>query len=108
MTLSPEQFEELLKALNTPDGSQYSILVFAGIIALAGIMLVVWFVLNMRLKPVDKLEARMDEMQKMLTNMNGKMWTAENLDNRINNKIHECIKDHERDCPVRQSMLHKG
>lgn len=108
MTLSAEQFEALLKALSTTDGSQYAILVFSGILALAGIMLVVWFVLNMRLKPVDKLEERIDEMQKMLSSMNSKMWTAENLDNRINNKIHECIKDHERDCPLRQTMLHKG
>lgn len=101
MNMSPDQLDALIKALGTQDGSQYAILVFCGVMAMAGMLMVMWFVLNMRLKPVEKLEARIDEMQKMLTSMNAKMWTQETLDIRIDNRLHELLHQHERDCPCR-------
>lgn len=108
MGLTADQFEKLLQTLNTQGGSNNAILIFSGILALVGIMLVVWFVLNLRLKPVEKMEERIDECQKMLASINSKMWTVDHINSHINSKMHECIKEHERDCPLRQSMLHKG
>lgn len=108
MGLTADQFEKLLQTLNTQGGSNNAILIFSGILALVGIMLVVWFVLNLRLKPVEKMEERIDECQKMLASINSKMWTVDHIDSRINSKMHDCIKEHERDCPLRQTMLHKG
>ena len=55
MGLTPEQFENLLKALNTQEGTHDSILVFTGILTIIGIIAVVWVMLNVRLQPFLKL-----------------------------------------------------
>ena len=101
MNLTQEQFNMLLQTLQTPEGSNTAILIFIGLLAAVGIISVVWFILNIRLKPVESLEHRLEIMQQTLNSMNSKLWTQETLDLMISDRIHNCIKEHERDCPIR-------
>lgn len=81
-------------------------LIFLGITATVGVLLFVWNVLNFRLKPVEKLEQKMDKMQETLSEMNAKIWSTDALNNRIDNKIATQLKIHERECrfnPANQS-----
>ncbi|MFA5667422.1 MAG: hypothetical protein WC944_10580 [Candidatus Cloacimonadaceae bacterium] len=73
-------------------------LIFLGVIATVGVLLFVWNVLNFRLKPVEKLEQKMDKMQETLSEMNAKIWSTDSLNNRIDNKISAQLKMHEREC----------
>lgn len=73
-------------------------LIFLGVIATVGVLLLVWNVLNFRLKPVEKLEQKMDKMQETLSEMNAKIWSTDSLNNRIDSKIAVQMKMHEREC----------
>lgn len=103
MSLTPEQFDALLRALRTSDGANSSILVFTGIIAMAGLLLVVWFIINMRMKPVDNLEKQLDNIHELLTDLTSKMWTTENLENKVRVIVQEHIGKHENSCPYRKT-----
>lgn len=103
MSLTPEQFDALLRALRTSDGANSSILVFTGIIAMAGLLLVVWFIINLKMKPVDKLEKQLDNIHELLTDLTSKMWTTENLENKVRVIVQEHISKHENSCPYRKT-----
>lgn len=102
MGLTPEQFENLLKALNTQEGTHDSILVFTGILTIVGIIAVVWLMLNVRLQPFIKLESRMDALQDTLNSISAKLWTPQVFDSMMTNKINQEMKEHMKDCPARK------
>lgn len=103
MSLSPEQFEALLRALRSPEGSNISMLVFTGIIATVALLGVVWFIINLRMKPVERLEKQLESIQKLLTELTSKMWTTENLENKVRVIVQEHIGKHESSCPYRKT-----
>lgn len=96
MNITPEQFSQLLHTLQTKEGADTSMLVFTGILALSAIILIVWLILNFRLKPVERLDTKIDQMQMTLQELSGKLWKAEDIDLRIENRIQKCIDSHEK------------
>lgn len=98
--MTPEQIEMLINALHGTRGSNAAILIFSGFAAFGVMITVIWVILNVRLRTVDKLEEKLEELQKTLADIAAKMWTSEELDNRIDVKIGSCIRDHERNCPL--------
>lgn len=111
LEMSADQFSDLIKALSTQQGSNSAILVFSGIVAITGILAIVWWVLNLRLKPLEDLSTRIDKLNEALVNtnakigeMNAKMWSSEALDNKIKVLVAEALKEHETNCPLRQQI----
>lgn len=102
MQLSVEQFEQLIMALKSQDGSYAAILVFSGILAFAGIILVMWWVLNLRLAPIEKLceslTVSIKELNDKVTEISTKIWAPEALDNKIKIEVTQQIKEHEKNC----------
>lgn len=112
MNMTVEQFEQLLNALGTQGGSNAAILVFAGIAALGAVIFVMWWVLNLKLVPMEKLCASLEEAIKGLKEeikdlntevniLSKKIWEPEALDNKIRLKISEAIAEHEQKCSCR-------
>jgi len=108
MQLSVEQFEQLILALKSQDGSYAAILVFSGILAFAGIILVMWWVLNLRLAPIEKLceslTVSIKELNDKVTEISTKIWAPEALDNKIKIAVDEQIKEHVKNCPYKDSF----
>ena len=105
MELTVEQFEQLIMALKSQDGSYAAILVFSGILAFAGIILVMWWVLNLRLAPLEKLcealSVSIKELNDKVTVISTKIWAPEVLDNKIRIEVTEQIKEHVKNCPYK-------
>ena len=112
MNMSVEQFEQLLNALSTQGGSNAAILVFAGIAALGAVIFVMWWVLNLKLAPIEKLCASLEEAIKGLkaeikdlntevNTLSKKIWEPEALENKIKLQISEAITKHEQQCSCR-------
>ena len=100
---APDNLEQLFTGTSA---GNIAILIFLGVLSTTGVLLLVWNVLNFRLKPVEKLEQKMDKMQETLSEMNAKIWSTDSLNNRIDNKIAVQMKMHERECrfnPANQS-----
>lgn len=108
MNLTVEQFEQLMVALKSQDGSQAAILVFTGILALSGIILVMWWVLNLKLKPLEELSKNLSsalkELNDQIQDLSKKMWSAEALDNKIQVAISDEIKEHIKNCPYKDQF----
>ena len=108
MEMSVEQFEQLINALKTQDGSQATILVFTGIIVVVGLMAVLMWVLNLKLRPLEivseGLSQAIKELNPKISELSKKMWTAEALDNKIRVTVDEKIKDHLANCPYKCSI----
>ena len=112
MNMTVEQFEQLLNALSTQGGSNAAILVFTGIAALGAVIFVMWWVLNLKLAPIEKLCAGLEEAIKGLnaeikdlnaevTSLSKKIWEPDALDNKIKLQISEALKEHESKCSCR-------
>lgn len=112
MNMTVEQFEQLLNALSTQGGSNAAILVFAGIAALGAVIFVMWWVLNLKLAPIEKLCAGLEEAIKGLkteikelntevNELSKKIWDPDALDNKIKLQISEAIAEHEQKCSCR-------
>ena len=108
MALTVEQFEQLLLALKTQDGSEAAILVFTGILALSGIIFIMWWVLNLKLKPLEELSKSLSssikELNTQIQDLSTKMWSAEALDNKIKVAVAEQIQEHIKNCPYKDQF----
>lgn len=108
MQLSVEQFEQLILALKSQDGSYAAILVFSGILAFAGIILVMWWVLNLRLAPIEKLceslTVSIRELNDKVTEISTKLWAPEALENKIKITVDGQIKEHVKNCPYKDQF----
>ena len=110
MSMTVDQFEQLLNALRSQGGSHDATLVFAGILAFAGIVFVMWWVLNLKLAPLEKLCDNLQESIKTLnekiTEISTKIWSPETLDNKIKVEVSEQLKEHQKNCPC--CKIHKN
>ena len=61
MNITAEQFERLLEALGSQSGSHDATLIFTGLLAFAGIIFVMWWVLNLKLAPLEKLSESLEK-----------------------------------------------
>lgn len=108
MNLTADQFEQLVGALKSQEGSNSAILVFAGIIAVAGIVFIMWWVLNLKLEPLEKLSKELSEAVKSLNekihDLTSKMWSPEALDNKIKVEVQDQIQEHIRNCPYKDKL----
>ena len=112
MNMTIEQFDQLLNALNTQGGSYAATLVFSGIAALGAIIFVVWWVLNLKLAPFEKICSSLEDSVKDLkaeikglnaevNTLSKKIWEPDALDNKIKLQISEAIAEHEQKCTCR-------
>ena len=108
MQLSVEQFEQLISALKSQDGSYAAILIFSGILAFAGIIFVMWWVLNLRLAPIEKLcealTVSVKELSDKVSKIETKIWSSEVLENKIKVEVDEQLKEHLKNCPYKDQF----
>lgn len=100
--LTVEEIEALRLALTTPSTSNAAILIFAGITAFAGIIFVVWWILNIKLEPVKAMQEKLDTIATTVTEMRSSLWTEESLNRLIVFQLMQYLQEHERNCPCRK------
>ena len=106
--LTLEEIEALRAAFSQPQTSNAAILIFTGIIALSGFLFVMWWILSMKLKPVDKLETQVSTLVDTVNEMRGNMWSESSLNNLVQLKLFQYIQSHEQSCPCRQVLTNKA
>lgn len=103
MNLTVEQFEQLITALQSGSGSNSAILIFTGIIAVVGLVALMWWVLNLRLGPLEKLTYELKdsiaELDKQIQALDKKIWSPDDLDNKLKVACTEMIQAHIKSCP---------
>lgn len=100
--LTIEDIEALRAALAAPDTSNAAILIFAGITAFAGIIFVVWWILNIKLEPVKSMQEKLDVISTAVTEMKSSLWTEESLNRLIVFQLMQYLQAHEQNCPCRK------
>lgn len=106
--LTLEEIEALRAAFAQPQTSNAAILIFTGIIALSGFLFVMWWILSMKLKPVEKLETQMSELTNTVNEMKGSMWSESSLNNLVQLQLLKYIQSHEQTCPCRLALTSKA
>ena len=106
MNMTVEQFEQLLTALGSGGGSNAAILVFTGIAAFAGIIFVMWWVLNLKLAPLEKsiesLEKTTAALSKDVNELSKRIWAPGALEDKIRIVVNDAITEHEKNCSCRK------
>ena len=81
------------------------LLLLLGVLAFAGIIFAMWWVLNLKLSPMEKLtnalEASVKELNKQISELSQKMWSKDALQNEIKLQIQEQLKEHVQNCPFK-------
>ncbi len=92
--MTPEQVDALITALRTPQASHEAVLLSVGAAAASGLVLLVWLIISFRMKPVDKLADKLDEVCKGINEIKleqatvkEKLWSGDEVDQAITNKI---------------------
>lgn len=106
--LTLEEIEALRAAFAQPQTSNAAILIFTGIIALSGFLFVMWWILSMKLKPVDKLETQVSTLVDTVNEMKGSMWSESSLNNLVQLQLLKYIQSHEQTCPCRLALTNKA
>lgn len=108
--MTVEQFEQLLDALSSQSGSHEATLVFAGILAMAGIVFVLWWVLNLKLAPLEKLSSTLEgyvkELNEKIAELSNNLWKKDELENKIKLEVSEQLKEHQKNCPCCKLHTH--
>lgn len=65
--------------------------VFLGALFAIGIVWIVWKIIDFRLEPLADVPKNIVDIEISLS----KMWSGDQLDNRIDNRINEAIREHE-------------
>lgn len=102
--ITPEQFEALVRTMHNNSGSVT--LIFFGILAAVGIIGLMLWIMNFRLKPLEALIPKIAAIQETVQEIYAKMWKPENLNDRIANMVGDDIKEHEKTCPARKCHIH--
>ena len=104
--LTVEQFEQLINALRSQSGSHDATLIFTGIMAFAGIIFVMWWVLNLKLAPLEKLSESLataiQELNKEVTELSKKIWAPGQLEDKIKLEVAQQLAEHVKTCPCRK------
>jgi hypothetical protein len=105
MNMTVEQFDQLLQALGSQTGSHDATLIFTGLLAFAGIIFVMWWVLNLKLAPLEKLSESLEKAIKDLnievTELSKKIWAPGQLEDKIELEVSKQIAEHVKNCPCR-------
>jgi len=105
MNMTVEQFDQLLQALGSQTGSHDATLIFTGLLAFAGIIFVMWWVLNLKLAPLEKLseslERAIKELNTEVTELSKKIWAPGQLEDKIALEVSKQITEHVKNCPCR-------
>lgn len=105
MNMTVDQFEQLLNALSSQSGSHDATLIFTGLLAFAGIIFVMWWVLNLKLAPLEKLseslEKAIKELNTEVTELSKKIWAPGQLEDKITLEVSKQIAEHVKNCPCR-------
>lgn len=106
MNITAEQFERLLEALGSQSGSHDATLIFTGLLAFAGIIFVMWWVLNLKLAPLEKLseslEKAIKELNTEVTELSKKIWAPGQLEDKIKLEVAQQLAEHTKSCPCRK------
>lgn len=127
MQITPENFDALIKALNNlannPPASNGAIIAFWGILAVVGVLIIVWGIISFRLNAVtissdemkdalSKISESMKSIELNQATMVGKLWSKEDLIRDINlvseNVISRKIEEHEKSCLIRIKCSRNG
>lgn len=100
--LTPEDLEVLHNALAGTSTSEAVTLIFVGILALAGVIGVVLWILNTKLEPVKSMQDKLDSIADTVNEMKGSLWTEESLNRLIVFQLMQYIQEHEEKCPCRK------
>lgn len=106
--LTLEEIEALRTAFEQPQTANSAILIFTGIIALSGFLFVMWWILSMKLKPVEKMETQMATLTDTVNEMKGSMWSESSLNNLVQLQLLKYIQNHEQTCPCRLALTNKA
>lgn len=101
-SLTAEDLEAIKNALSTTTTSDAVVLIFVGIMALAGIIFVVWWILNIKLEPVKDMKDKLDSIATTVSEMKSSLWTEESLNRLIVLKLMQSLQEHETKCPCRK------
>ena len=103
MNLTVEQFEQILTALQSSNGSNSAVLIFTGILTVCGLVALMWWMLNMRLGPLERLTYELKDtivdLDKRVQEMDKKIWDPSDLDNKLKVACTEMIQAHIKSCP---------
>lgn len=100
--LTPEDLEVLHNALSGTSTSEAVTLIFVGILALAGVIGVVLWILNTKLEPVKSMQEKLDTIATTVTEMKSSLWTEESLNRLIVFQLMQYLQAHEQNCPCRK------
>lgn len=100
--LTAEDLEVLRNALTTTTTSEAVTLIFVGILALAGVIAVVLWILNTKLEPVASMQEKLDTIATTVTEMKSSLWTEESLNRLIVFQLMQYLQAHEQNCPCRK------
>lgn len=105
MELSVEQFEQIINTLNSQHGSHAAVLLLLGVLAFAGIIFAMWWVLNLKLSPMEKLtnslESSVNALNEKISELSTKMWSKDALQNEIKLEVSAQIEKHIQNCPYK-------
>lgn len=105
MEMSVDQFEQILTALQSQNGSHDAVLLMLGVLAFAGIIFSMWWVLNLKLSPMEKLsnalEASVKELNEKIAELSKNLWKKDELENKIKLEVTEQIEKHIQNCPYK-------
>ena len=102
--ITPEDLEVLHEALTKSSTSEAVTLVFIGILAFAGIIGVVLWILNTKLETVASMKTTLDNLVATVNEMKGSLWTEDSLNRLIALKQMQMLQEHEQNCPCRQLL----
>lgn len=108
MEMSVEQFEQIIDALNSQHGNHAAVLLLLGVLAFAGIIFAMWWVLNLKLSPMEKLtnalESSVKELNGKITELSTKMWSKDALQNEIKLEVSAQLEKHIQNCPYKDHL----
>ena len=101
--ITPEELEVLRDALTTTSTSGAVTLIFVGIMAFAGIIWVVLWILNTKLESFKPMQEKVDTIVTTVTEMKSSLWTEESLNRLIVFQLMQYLQEHEQNCPCRKT-----
>ena len=102
--ITPEQLESLVRAAH--NNSSSVTLIFFGILAAVGLIGLMLWIMNFRLKPLEALIPQIAAIQETVQEIYAKMWKPDSLNDRITAMVVDDIKEHEKTCPARKCHIH--
>ena len=88
---SPEIYDHMNNIVQGASMTQILSTVFLGALFVIGMIWIVWKIIDFRLQPLADVPKNLVDIKISLS----KMWSGDQLDDRIDNRINEAIHEHE-------------